>query len=85
MKIKYIVLYGIAALVLNGCATKAPQYFSGRTNVLELATQFYHHLDQQIQSDRINTTRGNKIEGFPYLRTNRFLTYLKSQLYSDHQ
>ena len=33
----------------------------------------------------INTTLGNKIDGFPYLRTNRFLTHLKDQLNSAPQ
>lgn len=85
MKFKYLLLCGIAALILNGCASKIPQYYSDRALAPESATSFYHHLDQQIRSDKINTTLGNNIDGFPYLRTNRFLTYLKKQLHSDLQ
>jgi len=85
MKIRYLLFYIVIGMVLSGCAAKIPSYYSDRPSAPQPAVSFYEHLDKQIQKFNINHSLGNKIKGFPYLRTNRFLTLLKDRLDSVQQ
>lgn len=82
MKFKFLLI-PLIILFIGGCATRLPQELVQRSTAPASAKRFYQELDHHLDKDGVVSSLGNKITGFPYLRTNRFYTHLKTRLDTD--
>lgn len=84
MKPRFLII-GLSILLITGCATRMPKELSLRPDAPTAAKYFYTQLDTHTKKEGIASSLGSKIEGFPYLRTNRFFTHLKTRLHTQRQ
>lgn len=85
MKCQRLLILGMAVIFLSGCAARLPVHFEDRGQAPVTARLFYEHLDACLAKEGRQNALGDRVEGFPYLRTNRFLTFLKTQLDTEIQ
>lgn len=72
-------------LVMVGCTSTIPNHFQERPLEIKEAVLFLERLNQIIAEENVLNAIGNKVRGFPYLRTNRFFSYLKNNLNTDQE
>lgn len=73
----------ILALVSSGCATRGPyktRFIVGRPQQCQA---FLEALDEKVQAAGVRDSSSFPVPGFPYLRSNRFLSALKDTLDND--
>jgi hypothetical protein len=78
--IKYIIVL-IFSLILTGCGVSGK--FFDEVDRPSGAVVFYEQLDTLVDQEDVENAYGSKICGFPYLRSNRFFTYLKDKVNTD--
>ena len=81
--LKYMFL--ILILFYQGCATyQTRQQVADFERPIEY-TRFFELLDQAVKEAGVSNASDFKVSGFPYLRTNRFLADLITDLKNDAQ
>ena len=80
MRIRFAFISALLILLVPGCMKKAPIHYAPESQSIVQARLFYAHLDRAVATENNQNARGNRIKGFPFLRTNRFLTHLKGRL-----
>ena len=70
----------ISLVVLQSCAPSASRKFLEQGQRPESVVRLFQLLDQETASAAVVNLAYAKIEGFPYLRTDRFLAAMKGQL-----
>jgi len=67
-------------LIIGGCSTTRTDRFLAENRRPEMAEAFFKQLDSEVKAARVEHRAYSRIEGFPYLRTSRYLAALKDQL-----
>jgi len=80
--IRSIPAFLLAILLFTGCAPQATQHFITQSNRPADATRFFQELDKSVEETDGFNQRRTRVEGFPYLATNRFLLSLKEDVTS---
>lgn len=80
MKLRHLLICVTIVGVLSGCASRLPVQFVHRAPEAKRAVHFYGVLDRHLVDQGNQNALGTRVKGFPYLRTNRFLTGLKPAL-----
>lgn len=75
--LRYLIL-----LFVISCTTTIPDYYLKRSEAPKEAVLFFQQLEKQLTKEKVSNAIGNKVKGFPYLRTNRFFSFLKYNLSS---
>jgi hypothetical protein len=76
-------LLAFLVLLVSGCATLCPpktQLFTGRP---EACQQFLDRLDEKVHTAGVKDNSTSSVPCFSYLRSNRFLSALKTRLDND--
>lgn len=79
--LRYILIFHV--LFYLGCATYTTYQRVAAFERPPEALRFFNLLDQMVEETGVRNAADFPVTGFPYLRTNRFLTVLKSDLISD--
>jgi hypothetical protein len=80
LKLRFYVFLLSAILFFTGCATIGPKrQFAGFQRPVQ-ALRFFELLDRTVATTGVRDASVFVVNGFPYLRTNRFLTGLKGDL-----
>lgn len=84
MQIKSKYRYAILLLVLlfQGCATTAVNHQLEDFDRPDEYVRFFEILDRMVVEADVRNAASFPVAGFPYLRTNRFLTGLKAELHT---
>ncbi|UCD80648.1 MAG: hypothetical protein JSW26_04225 [Desulfobacterales bacterium] len=83
LSLKYILT--LLVLMCQGCATYATYQRSAAFERPPEYIRFINLLDQAVKETGVRNAADFPVGGFPYLRTNRFLTALKDHLDSDER
>lgn len=67
-------------LFLLGCASFSSQRIPQRLERSRPCQEFFERLDEKVREAGVRDASGFSVPGFPYLRTNRFLSALKHRL-----
>jgi hypothetical protein len=73
----------VLALLFSGCATPGPHktsFVAGRPRQCQV---FLQSLDEKVEAAGVRDSSSFPVPGFPYLRSNRFLSALKNMLDND--
>lgn len=70
-------------LIVYGCASKTPVITAVPAGELALCRQFFQDLDRLVLDSRTQDSGEMRIEGYPFLRSNRFLASFAGQPLSD--
>ena len=79
----YLVLHNVFAL--SGCATLSSQRAGFLRERPAEHIEFFKHLDKKVDKAKVRDAAHPLVSGFPYLRTNRFLTHLGKNLKTDQE
>lgn len=71
--------------LLIGCATLLPQRIPVLLERPKQCQEFLTRLDEKVREATVRDASTFPVPGFPYLRTNRFLTTLKNDLKNDQE
>ncbi|MFQ5486777.1 MAG: hypothetical protein ACE5DO_15795, partial [Desulfobacterales bacterium] len=83
---KFLSLTGIILLTLfQGCATFAPAPPSGISKRPPNHIRFFKLLDTEVKKAGVRDVSSQPVTHFPYLRNNRFLTFLGKRLKHNFQ
>ncbi len=77
-----IIIFLIGTL-FTGCGVSGK--FFDEVNRPSESVYFYKQLDNLVEKEEINNAYGIKVSGFPYLRSNRFFSYIKDTLKNKEQ
>lgn len=84
LSIRIMAFIGVAAL-LSGCTTRISKLFVESSQRPVEAVSFFEALDKTVERAGVRNASSVQIRGFPYLRSNRFLSKLSIQLESENQ
>jgi len=72
-------------LFLSGCTSIAPKTaeYSGATEIVAQCSKAYQLISTAIYNARVSDAEAQSIDGFPYLRSNRFLASFKDELHNE--
>ena len=76
--LRFLIL--LSVLLYLGCATFVSNKFIADSKRPPEYVRFFELLDREVGASGVQDASSFKISGFPYLRTNRFLTELKDDL-----
>ncbi len=79
-----LILFGLVGMIA-GCVSWASWYDSSSFNRPTDCEVFFKRLDEQVKKAKVSDASSFPVSGFPYLRTNRFLSALKERLNSEQE
>lgn len=84
---RYCCLFFILLSVffLEGCASMTAQRISQSFDRPKACQEFFERLDEKVKEAGVRDGSSASVPGFPYLRTNRFLSALKDRLKDDRE
>ena len=85
MRRQYLYIIFILSTGIWGCMVDPPPPDTGGTLVYKQALAFFEALDTHVSREKKKNAIGSRVQGFPYLRTNRFLTRVKHHLETAEQ
>ena len=80
-----IVLLIIVAIAVVACASRVSYRFESDSQRPPETVRFFAELDAAVYQSGVGHGADFRVEGFPYLRANRFLVSLKQRLENDAQ
>ena len=80
---KTIITIFLLIVLLQGCAARAPYQVLAVPDHAAKYRNFYTALDHVISKYEVGEASDYPVDGFPYLRTNRFLTAMKGRVPDD--
>jgi hypothetical protein len=75
----------LSLLFLSGCASLSPRPVPITSNSLEGCQAFFSQLEGQVKEAGVREASDFLIPGFPYLRTNRFLSSMKNRINEERE
>ncbi|MCA9407551.1 MAG: hypothetical protein KC733_02590 [Candidatus Omnitrophica bacterium] len=75
----------ILTLTFQGCSSLRVHQFAARSDRPLSSENFFDIINRQIKFEKIEDVSSFQIDGFPYLRTNRFLSAFKNQDLTSEQ
>lgn len=85
MKPQRALLLNFLLILLFGCATLFPFHTSLFTERPQNCQEFLNSLDRKVKESGVKNASSFPIPGFPYLRTNRFLSELKKNIRDESE
>ena len=80
----FFLLCLLVLILILGCSTLLEHRIPSLLQRPEECQEFLNHLDEKVKEAGVRDASSYPVSGFPYLRTNRFLSSLKKNL-KDHQ
>ena len=78
-------LLAVAIIIVNGCSSMLTDQFVNEAQRPKLAEAFFKQLDNEVAEAEVSHKAFARVDGFPYLRTNRYLVALKDRLDSPER
>ncbi|MBW2412271.1 MAG: hypothetical protein JRF72_20925, partial [Deltaproteobacteria bacterium] len=72
-------------IISQGCANLASRQFVQESQRSPQYQQFFNELDRTVDEAGVRDASGARVDGFPYLRANRFLASFKDELDGEDQ
>jgi hypothetical protein len=72
-------------LLVQGCVTYSARQFADRASRPQEYERFFQEFDKAVERAEVRDAASFQVEGYPYLRTDRFLVSMKNKLGNDRQ
>jgi len=80
---RYVLFLLFFAFFVTGCASITAQRVSASFDRPKDCQEFFERVDEKVKETKVRDASSAPVLGFPYLRTNRFLSALKNNLKND--